>query len=157
MEQAFQCRLPLWRRRLTAWLTRVGGFYVLISLISSVSWNQVEDSDSPPDPAETLIKTYRAVVDQLQDEQALVMGGKSMGGRIASLLADEFSLSGRIRACLCLGYPFNPLGRPQSQRIDHLRSLRVPLLVVQGERDRWASRKMSAPTPCQRQFNSIGC
>ena len=90
---------------------------------------------SPTDRAETLVKTYRAVVDQLKNEQALVIGGKSMGGRIASLLADELFLNGRIRACLCLGYPFHPIGRPQNHRVDHLRSLKVPLLVVQGERD----------------------
>ena len=58
-----------------------------------------------------------------------------MGGRIASFLVDEFFLSGGIQACLGLGYPFHSLERPQSQRVDHFRSQKLPLLGVQGERD----------------------
>src|SRR5262249_24203016 len=63
--------------------------------------------------------------------------GKSMGGRIASLIADEAVSQGLV----CLGYPFHPPGRPQNLRVEHLRHLRTPALIVQGTRDSLGSRE----------------
>ena len=54
-----------------------------------------------------------------------------MGGRIASLIADQANVSGLI----CLGYPFHPVGKPDKLRVDHLKSIRTPTLILQGERD----------------------
>lgn len=62
---------------------------------------------------------------------ALFVGGKSMGGRVASHIADDLGASGLI----CLGYPFHPPGRPERLRTDHLGALKTPTLIVQGERD----------------------
>ncbi|MDH3495067.1 MAG: alpha/beta hydrolase, partial [Acidobacteriota bacterium] len=56
---------------------------------------------------------------------------KSMGGRIASMVADEPGISGVV----CLGYPFHPPGKPEKLRTEHLRTMPVPMLVIQGERD----------------------
>ncbi len=61
----------------------------------------------------------------------LAIGGRSMGGRIASMLADEVDAA----ALVCLGYPFHPTGKPERLRTAHLEQLRTPTLIVQGERD----------------------
>jgi hypothetical protein len=59
-----------------------------------------------------------------------------MGGRIASLIADDLGVDG----LLCLGYPFHPPGRPERTRTAHLETLRTPTLICQGERDPFGSR-----------------
>ena len=64
-----------------------------------------------------------------------------MGGRVASLIADELYSDSRILGCVCLGYPFHPLGKPQTLRVNHLIKLRTPTLIVQGERDAMGSRE----------------
>jgi predicted alpha/beta-hydrolase family hydrolase len=70
----------------------------------------------------------------------LLIGGKSLGGRVASLLVDELAEAGSVRGCLCLGYPFHPPGRPQQRRTEHLALLRTPTLILQGERDPFGRR-----------------
>jgi len=90
----------------------------------------------PPNPGPTLLATWRAVVDALGGVAGLLVGGKSMGGRMASLLAAELEAEGRpVAGVVCLGYPFHPPGKPDSTRLDHLRTLRTPTLIVQGTRD----------------------
>ena len=54
-----------------------------------------------------------------------------MGGRIASLVADEAQVAGLV----CLGYPFHPVGKPDRLRVEHLQTIKTPTLIVQGERD----------------------
>ena len=73
-------------------------------------------------------------------ERPLFIAGKSMGGRVASLLADELAVSDGVRGCLCLGYPFHPLGKPLQLRTEHLAALRTPTLILQGERDSFGRR-----------------
>ncbi|MCB9872487.1 MAG: alpha/beta hydrolase, partial [Planctomycetes bacterium] len=85
----------------------------------------------PPDPAVRLLATYREVVAQLGSASDLVLGGKSLGGRIASMVADELGARGLV----CLGYPFHPPAHPNRLRTAHLLALRTPTLIVQGERD----------------------
>lgn len=85
----------------------------------------------PPDRQPVLIDTWRSVVAALGGPQRLVIGGKSMGGRMASLLAAEDGARGLV----CLGYPFHPPGRPERTRVEHLGALAVPTLIVQGTRD----------------------
>lgn len=84
----------------------------------------------PPDRADLLLTSWRAAVAALGPGR-LVIGGKSLGGRIASMVADETGVAGLV----CLGYPFHPPGRAERSRIAHLRSLRTPALIVQGARD----------------------
>jgi len=89
----------------------------------------------PPDRAPILLDTWRAVIGELGPGN-LVIGGKSMGGRIASLLAAEREEAGDpLAGIVCLGYPFHPPGKPDKLRVDHLRGLKTPTLIVQGERD----------------------
>ena len=98
----------------------------------------------PPPRAELLMPEYRRAVEQLRaqgaDRQRLFIGGKSMGGRVASLVADELFAAGRIDGLICLGYPFHPPGKPENLRTAHLEALRCPALVIQGERDPFGAR-----------------
>ena len=68
------------------------------------------------------------------------IGGKSLGGRVASLVADELRDEGAIAGLVCLGYPFHPPAKPENLRTAHLETLRCPTLIVQGERDPFGSR-----------------
>ncbi|MFT3729965.1 MAG: alpha/beta hydrolase [Hyphomicrobium sp.] len=97
----------------------------------------------PPPRAEALVAEYRDVVAAVRKKhprQTLVIGGKSLGGRVASLLADELYQSRQIAGLVCLGYPFHPPGKPDQLRTAHLKDLRCPALIVQGERDPFGSR-----------------
>ena len=90
----------------------------------------------PPDREPVLRQSWRETIDTLGPPARLVIGGKSMGGRIASLIADEAHVAGLI----CLGYPFHPTGKPEKLRIDHLKTLATPTLILQGERDPFGRR-----------------
>ena len=89
----------------------------------------------PPPRAERLMDEYRAAVDAVPAGAPLLIGGKSMGGRVASMIADELHAADRIAGLVCLGYPFHPPGRPAQLRTAHLERLACPALIVQGERD----------------------
>ncbi|HVT56791.1 MAG TPA: alpha/beta fold hydrolase [Thermoanaerobaculia bacterium] len=84
-----------------------------------------------PNPQPELMRSWREVVAELGGGAGLVVGGKSLGGRIASMIADEVG----ARGLLCFGYPFHPPGQPQRLRTRHLAALRTPTLIVQGSRD----------------------
>ena len=85
----------------------------------------------PPNSPKTLMSCWREVVAEVGDPDQLVIGGKSMGGRIASMVADDLG----VRGLVCLGYPFHPPGQPTKLRTAHLEDLKTPTLIVQGERD----------------------
>ena len=89
-----------------------------------------------PDRTSVLRETWFEVVRALGDPRALVIGGKSMGGRIASMVADEL----RVNGLVCLGYPFHPAGKPQALRTAHLATLQTRALIVQGTRDTMGTR-----------------
>jgi predicted alpha/beta-hydrolase family hydrolase len=91
---------------------------------------------TPPDREPVLRQTWLKVVNALGSDN-LVIGGKSMGGRIASLVADEAGVAGLI----CLGYPFHPVGKPGQLRVKHLEPLETPTLILQGERDPFGNRE----------------
>jgi hypothetical protein len=103
-----------------------------------------EGARKPPPKAERLVAEYRAVVDavsqKLGSKQRLFIGGKSMGGRVASLIAGELYGERRISGCVCLGYPFHPPKKPDDLRTAHLVDLACPTLIVQGERDPFGPR-----------------
>lgn len=84
-----------------------------------------------PDRHPVLEATWRNAVEELGGPEALVIGGKSMGGRIASMIAEDTG----VRGLVCLGYPFHPPGKPAGPRVAHLANLRTPTLIVQGTRD----------------------
>jgi predicted alpha/beta-hydrolase family hydrolase len=94
----------------------------------------------PPPRAETLVPEYRAAVAALGTSGPLIIGGKSMGGRVASMAADSLLDEGAIVGLLCLGYPFHPPEKPAQLRTAHLADLRTPTLICQGTRDAFGTR-----------------
>lgn len=97
---------------------------------------------SPPDRAELLASHWSRQLNTLCQDGPVVVGGKSMGGRIASVMADQWLEAQQIIACICLGYPFHPLGKPQQLRVAHLEQMRTPTLIIQGERDAMGRRDL---------------
>ncbi len=91
----------------------------------------------PPDRSPQMMKTVRAAVKVASEhagELPLFAGGKSMGGRMTSLAQADAPLPG-VRGLVFFGFPLHPAGRPGTQRADHLRDVRVPVLFLQGSRD----------------------
>jgi predicted alpha/beta-hydrolase family hydrolase len=96
---------------------------------------RTSEGKKPPPRAETLIAEYREAVAELGAKTPLLIGGKSMGGRVASMVADELFAARKIAGLVCLGYPFHPPGRPDQLRTAHLERLGTPALICQGTRD----------------------
>lgn len=98
----------------------------------------------PPPKAETLTAEYEAAIDLVRHrnpDRPLLIGGKSMGGRVASYIADAAFADGRCAGLVCLGYPFHPPAKPEQLRTANLAALACPALIVQGERDPFGTRK----------------
>ncbi len=101
-----------------------------------------EKGKSGPDPKAKLEACYQAVIDAAIKHRKLkgnklVIGGKSMGGRIASQVAAEQSEG--VNGLIFLGYPLHPPGRPDKLRDEHLPKIKAPMLFVQGSRDAFGS------------------
>ncbi len=104
-----------------------------------------------PDPPKLLLETYRAAAEALQHRAAeafggerfrLFLGGKSMGGRMATMLvANGFRCDGLV----LLGYPLHPAGQPEKMRDGHLASVGAPMLFVQGTRDKLCDLTLLTP------------
>jgi predicted alpha/beta-hydrolase family hydrolase len=84
-----------------------------------------------PDAGPALMQSWRDTIEELGGGEHLVIGGKSLGGRISSMVADECG----VRGLVCLGYPFHPPGKPAQTRTRHLEQMRTPALILQGTRD----------------------
>jgi predicted alpha/beta-hydrolase family hydrolase len=91
----------------------------------------------PPDRADKLLSQFTELLNQIDNSLPIFIGGKSMGGRIASMLLEESTAEG----CVCMGYPFHPPGKPEKLRTQHLLSINKPLLILQGERDTFGKRE----------------
>lgn len=99
------------------------------------------DGRKPPPKAEKVMPEYMAAIEDLGPTRGpLIIGGKSMGGRVASMVADSAFESGRIAGLLCLGYPFHPPAKPEQLRTAHLQGLKTPALICQGTRDEFGTR-----------------
>ena len=90
----------------------------------------------PPDRAPKLLEAYQEIIEQV-DADKLVIGGKSMGGRMASHLSEV----DKVAAMACLGFPFHPPGKPEKYKGEHLAELAKPCLILQGERDTFGKRE----------------
>ena len=106
------------------------GFRVLRFEFPYMARRRVTGKKAGPDRAPVMQETWREVIREF-DDRPLVIGGKSMGGRIASMIADEMSVAGLV----CLGFPFHPPGKLEKLRTEHLAELQTPCLICQGERD----------------------
>lgn len=90
----------------------------------------------PPDRADKLLVHFKTVLSQIESRLPLFVGGKSMGGRMASMLLEDSNALG----CICMGYPFHPPGKPEKLRTEHLLAINKPVLILQGERDTFGKR-----------------
>ncbi|MEZ8354993.1 alpha/beta fold hydrolase [Vibrio splendidus] len=90
----------------------------------------------PPDRAPKLLEAYQDIIKQC-DADKLMIGGKSMGGRMASHLSEV----DKVAAMACLGFPFHPPGKPEKYKGEHLAELQKPCLILQGERDTFGKRE----------------
>jgi len=125
----------------TAWMTAVAGKLAERGLrvarfeFAYMAGRRSGGSRRLPPKVTLLAEEYRAAIAALPGEGRLIIGGKSMGGRAASLIADDLHAERRIAGLLCLGYPFHPTGKPETLRTGHLAQLRTPTLICQGTRD----------------------
>ncbi len=99
-----------------------------------------------PDSKAKLEGCYRAVIEAARAHKKLkgnraVIGGKSMGGRIASQVAASEECADKITGLVFLGYPLHPPGKPEQLRDAHLKDIRAPMLFVQGSRDAFGSEE----------------
>lgn len=117
------------------------GFRVARFEFAYMAARRTSDMRKPPPRAEMLIPEYQAAVKALTVSGPLIIGGKSMGGRVASMIADELYSAGAICGLLCLGYPFHPPGKPESLRTAHLVGLKTPTLICQGTRDEFGTNE----------------
>jgi len=105
---------------------------------------RVTGARKPPNRMPVLLDTWRAVIDEAcgpKGRARTVIGGKSMGGRVASMIAGQLEDEGApVAGVACLGYPFHPPGKPEKMRTEHLMSLKTPTLVLQGTRDPFGTR-----------------
>ena len=120
------------------------GWRVLRFEFAYMAWMRETGRRQGPDRMPVMQEAFRQQV-HLEKRgspgRPLFIAGKSMGGRVASLLPDELAASDWVRGCLSLGYPFHPLGKPLQLRTEHLAALRTSTLILQGERDIFGRRE----------------
>lgn len=109
----------------------------------------------PPDREAILLAHFAMIVRECRDRtgaaRTLAVGGKSMGGRMASLLASSSGVTG-IQGVACFGYPFHPPGKPDRWRTGHFPDVKVPMAIFQGTRDPFgkpAELEAQPPLPSQ--------
>jgi predicted alpha/beta-hydrolase family hydrolase len=118
----------------------------------------MEQKRKAPDKAPVLEAAFRAAIGEahalIGSDHAVFIGGKSMGGRMAThVAAGGTDLEGRastsdlgpIRGVIALGYPLHPPGKPDQLRTAHLPSIKAPILIVQGERDAFGTPEELRP------------
>jgi uncharacterized protein len=117
------------------------GFRVARFEFAYMAARRTSDTRKPPPKAELLMDEYRAAIAELKADGKLIIGGKSMGGRVASMIADVQRAAGKVSGLFCLGYPFHPPGKPESLRTAHLEKLETPTIICQGTRDIFGSKE----------------
>lgn len=90
-----------------------------------------------PDRPPVLLDTFRQIIEEHGGGANVAIGGKSMGGRMATMIADEMN----VRGVAVFGYPFHPPGKPEQLRTAHLETLSTPALILQGTRDPFGTRE----------------
>ncbi len=98
-------------------------------------------SKRPPAKADIYAPEFLSAIDALSCDGPLIIGGKSMGGRVASLIAQDLYDAGQINGLLCLGFPFHPPKKPDNRRGENLSDITCPTLICQGTRDPFGTRE----------------
>jgi predicted alpha/beta-hydrolase family hydrolase len=117
----------------------MSGVGVLRFEFPHMAQRRIDGRKRPPNPQAKLLECWHEVYAAVRSsvDGRLAIGGKSMGGRMASLIADDVQAD----ALFCLGYPFYAVGKPEKPRVAHLAELQTPTLIVQGERDALGNRE----------------
>ena len=117
----------------------VRGVNVLRFEFPYMAQRRLDGGKRPPNPQAKLLECWREVFSEVRRHVAgpIAIGGKSMGGRMASLVVDELGAD----ALVCLGDPFYASGKPEKPRVAHLAELKTPTLIVQGARDALGNRE----------------
>jgi len=106
---------------------------------------EAENKRRPPDRMPKLIEAFQdqitdVVSDSTNHGKRIFIGGKSMGGRVASHIATSKPIADKLSGVICLGFPFHPPKFPEKYRGDHLTDINVPTLILQGERDTFGNK-----------------
>lgn len=98
---------------------------------------RAEERKRPPDRMPLLTAFFKAQLERSRKlyDAPVFVGGKSMGGRVASLLAADHDAAGGLAGAVCFGFPFHPPGKPSSWRTGHFTDFSVPVKIIQGTRD----------------------
>jgi predicted alpha/beta-hydrolase family hydrolase len=106
------------------------------------NFDYMEQKRKMPDPQPKLQARYRSVVTEVVDKyhpKRLFIGGKSMGGRVASYIASDLP---NLNGLIFLGYPLHPPGKPEQLRDSHLYGLTIPMLFISGTKDTFATKDL---------------
>lgn len=131
----------------TPWMNMVAegladqGFRVARFEFSYMAARRTGGSKRPPAKADTYAPEFLSAIDALACDGPLIVGGKSMGARVASLIAQDLYDAGRINGLLCLGFPFHPPKKPDNRRGESLADITCPTLICQGTRDPFGTRE----------------
>ena len=116
----------------SAWMARVARAIAANGIrVVRFEFPYMAEKRKAPDREPVLLDAWREAIRAHAAAKKLFIGGKSMGGRMASMVADEM----KVRGLVCFGYPFHPPGRPDRLRTKHLEQLATPTVIVQGTRD----------------------
>ncbi len=117
-----------------AGLLACAGVHVVRFEFAYMQARRADGKRRPPPRMPGLIEEFRHALSQIRQGPVFI-GGKSMGGRVASMIAADIQPGDSVSGLVCLGYPFHPAGKPESLRTQHLPAIRCPTLIAQGERD----------------------
>jgi uncharacterized protein len=126
----------------TPWMTRVArgiaerGIRVVRFEFPYMAARRTGKKSGAPDRPPVLLDTFRNLIEEFGGGGNVAIGGKSMGGRMATMVADETN----VRGVVVFGYPFHPPGKREQLRTAHLETLRTPALILQGERDPFGTK-----------------
>ena len=107
----------------------------------------------PPDKMPKLVEAYQTQLSELDNKLPTFIGGKSMGGRVAAIVAEQPELA--IKGVIALGYPFHPQKKPEKLRLEPLENIAHPLLIVQGERDALGNKQEVLSYDCVKQHQVV--
>ena len=116
-----------------------GGIRVVRFEFAFMAGRRTTGKKPPPPKAEKLIDEFLSALAELDAENVFI-GGKSLGGRVASMMAQQCFEDGKIAGLVCLGYPFHPPGKPEKLRTAHFAGYNCPSLICQGENDPFGKR-----------------
>lgn len=126
-------------------VTSLAGRGIQVLCIDFPYMQQIQETGKrrPPPPITQTVAQFAewyALLNSFYSEP-LWVGGKSMGGRVATLLASEPLFSDRVPGVVVAGYPFHPTKAPNKLRLDHWPAITCPMLILQGERDPFGNRE----------------